>query len=238
MNAEDQARLVGERAEEVASWYFRLNGFLSIPGYVVHPDTPRRFPRTEADLMAVRFPHSVEKINQMPMQDDRRLTDLTKPTQTLFVLVEVKSDLCKINGPWSRESEGNMQRAIGRLGFAGGTELDEIAGEMYRSLRRESNDNILQYIAVGKRRNDGLANKYSALVQITWKDIGKFLYYRFKKFPEKLGIDKPVHLQWPFFGRTYGEYSQVATTRARSEKAIETYIRTGSLQLAQSYSSG
>lgn len=237
MNAEDQTMLMGERAEQVASWYFRLNGFLSIPGYVVHPDTPRRFPRTEADLMAVRFPRSVEKINQIPMRDDRCITELTNPSQTLFVLIEVKSDLCRINGPWSREEEGNMQRAIGRLGFADDAELDAIAEEMYRSLRWESNDYVLQYVAVGKRRNDGLANRYPALVQITWKDIGKFLYRRFKEFPEKLGVGEPVHSQWPIFGRTYGEYSQVATTRARSGKAIETYIQTGRLQLAQSFSS-
>ena len=31
-------RLIGTRAEEVASWYFRLNGFLSLPGFVVHLD--------------------------------------------------------------------------------------------------------------------------------------------------------------------------------------------------------
>ena len=31
-------RKIGQRAEEVASWYFRLNGFLSLPGFVVHLD--------------------------------------------------------------------------------------------------------------------------------------------------------------------------------------------------------
>ena len=153
---ENQARAKGERAEQVASWYFRLNGFLSIPGYVVHPDQPRRFPRTEADLMAVRFPYSVERINRVPMSDDRRITELAKPSRTLFVLAEVKSDLCKINGPWSREDEGNMQRAIGRLGFAEDARLEDIAEEMYRSLRWEGKDYVLQYVAVGKRRNEGL----------------------------------------------------------------------------------
>lgn len=29
---------VGRRAEEVAQWYFRLNGFLMIPSFVLHPD--------------------------------------------------------------------------------------------------------------------------------------------------------------------------------------------------------
>ena len=33
---EREQRDRGERAESVAAWYFRLNGFLSIPGFVVH----------------------------------------------------------------------------------------------------------------------------------------------------------------------------------------------------------
>ena len=28
----------GKRAEEVTEWYFRLNGFFLIPGFIVHPD--------------------------------------------------------------------------------------------------------------------------------------------------------------------------------------------------------
>jgi hypothetical protein len=48
----------GDRAEDVAHWYFRLNGFLSIPGFVVHPDVSRDYPLTEADLIGVRFSHS------------------------------------------------------------------------------------------------------------------------------------------------------------------------------------
>ena len=102
----------GKRAEEVASWYFRLNGFLSIPGFVVHPDVVRRNPMTEADLIAVRFPYSQELIAGRVMVDDPRLTNLGSDSQVLFRLVEVKTDLCNINGPWSNERDGNMQRVI------------------------------------------------------------------------------------------------------------------------------
>lgn len=123
-----------------------------------------------------------------------------------------------------------MQRAIGRLGFAEDAKIEDIAEKMYRSLRWEGEDYVLQYVAVGKRRNDGLASRYPALVQITWKDIGGFLFCRFKEFPEKLGINEPAHSQWPIFGRTYSEYSRVSTSRAESERAIENYIRTANLQ--------
>ena len=57
----------GNRAEEVAQWYFRLNGFMSIPGFVVHPDQPRNFARTDADLLGVRFPFSSEILDNKNM---------------------------------------------------------------------------------------------------------------------------------------------------------------------------
>lgn len=102
----------GDRAEKVASWYFRLNGFLSIPGYVVHPDEPSRNPRTEADLMAVRFPHSVERIGRGNMPDDQLIEGIGEGSQVVFILVEVKAGRCNVNGPWSDKHKGNMRRAI------------------------------------------------------------------------------------------------------------------------------
>jgi hypothetical protein len=64
---------VGDRSEQVANWYFRLNGFLSIPGFVLHPDKRQRFPLTEADLMGVRFANSVEEIDGRKMVDDSQV---------------------------------------------------------------------------------------------------------------------------------------------------------------------
>lgn len=60
--------------EKVAYWYFRLNGFLQIENFVVHPER-RGGQRTDADLLAVRFPHRAERLFDDPndiMQDDRR----------------------------------------------------------------------------------------------------------------------------------------------------------------------
>ena len=45
----------GRRAEDIASWYFRLNGFLAISGFIVHPDQRRQFARTEAVSWACGF---------------------------------------------------------------------------------------------------------------------------------------------------------------------------------------
>jgi hypothetical protein len=175
--------LIGDRAEQVANWYFRLNGFLSIPGFIVHPDRQRPYPRTEADLIAVRFPYSKEKISGRRMIDDLSITNVAKPPQTLLILVEVKRKTCNVNGPWSRREEGNMQRLIRRLGFTKHEwEIESIANEMYQRLRWENRKYVLQYTAVGAIKNDDLQRRFSSLVQITWTDIGQFLYSDFENF--------------------------------------------------------
>lgn len=215
----------GERAEHVSNWYFRLNGFLSIPGFVVHPDTPKRYPLTEADLIAVRFPNSIEIIGKRSMVDDRLLTSLANRQQKLFLLVEVKLDLCKINGPWSDPSAGNMQRVINRLGFAKDEEVDQIAQQMYAGLRWEDEDTVLQYVSVGQRVNDGLQRTYPKLQQITWDQVSDFIFNRFKQFPEELPDDgRSVHEQWPNFGRRFGTQVRRMSSVQDAREFVRQYI--------------
>jgi hypothetical protein len=202
----------GQRAEEVANWYFRLNGFLSIPGFILHPDRVQRYPYTEADLIGVRFPQSAEILGGKRMDDDQVLLDIDdgREDRIVFILVEVKAGLCNINGPWSDESRGNMQRVIRRLGFVPEAKIEAIAKQMYDILRWESKSEsekfILQYIAVGSRRNDDLQKQFEKLIQVTYDDMADFFLNRFAEFPQKLPPGQaPIHKQWPDFGRYYGE---------------------------------
>ncbi len=45
--------------EKIAYWFFRLNGFLTIENFVVHPEliSDGTSQRTDADILAVRFPY-------------------------------------------------------------------------------------------------------------------------------------------------------------------------------------
>ena len=68
----DRAHQVRLDPEKVAYWYFRLNGFLQIENFVVHPGG-RGGQRTDADQLAVRFPHRAEFLfdhPDRPMPDD------------------------------------------------------------------------------------------------------------------------------------------------------------------------
>jgi hypothetical protein len=229
----------GRRAEDIASWYFRLNGFLTIPGFVVHPDQRRRFPRTEADLLGVRFPFSREWISTRQMEDDSLLTRIDETRRRIvFVLVEVKTDLYDINGPWSERRDENVQRVIRRLGFANESLVDGIAARVYESARWDDNDYVLQYVCVGARKNDGRQRQFPQLLQIDWSEMAHFLWRRFGSFPEKLPDGRPVHTQWPDFGRKYGVWfvDEFANCRrddrdrqglSLSLSALSRYIETG-----------
>ena len=85
-------------AEEIAYWYLRLNGFLPLTNFVLHGQPGHR--RTsDADLIAVRFPHVSEEIGGQPDDWDERFerwgVDLGK---TIGLVVEVKS------GEWNEVS--------------------------------------------------------------------------------------------------------------------------------------
>jgi len=225
---EQRQRRRGERAEHVANWYFRLNGFLSIPGFVVHPDEQRPHPLTEADLIAVRFPYSEEWISDRKMVDDVLLTNFASMTKTLFVLVEVKASLCNINGPWSKRGLGNMQRVIRRIGFSDPSRVEQIAEDMYSHLRWEDETTVLQYVAVGKRLNDGHQRTYPRLRQVVWDQIADFLFDRFEHFPEKLPANgRKVHQQWPDFGKAFGNHFRKMETQQLAREFVWNYIDQG-----------
>jgi hypothetical protein len=72
-------------AEQLADWYLRLNGFIPLTNFVLHDDVtpaeagaadgPDRHLTSDADLIAVRFPHVSERIGGNPHDWDRRHFD-------------------------------------------------------------------------------------------------------------------------------------------------------------------
>lgn len=224
MDEEQLPREIGKRAEQVAEWYFRLNGVFLIHGFVVHPDSPRPTPRTEADLLGIRLKDSSEGVwrpskgahfrsgsNRTSMTDDALITQSSMDgtvKKHLIAMVEVKAGRCSINGPWSdikerdQLSNSNMERALSRVGFGNRTEISTAASSMYENLRYVGASFIVQYFAVGKSRSIELAEKYPKLVQITFDQIAIFLRDRFNRFPEKIPHETDISL-WDGFGDSF-----------------------------------
>ena len=75
-------------AEQLAYWYLRLNGFLTVQNFIVHPDSGSE-QRTDADVLGVRFPYRAE-LKPKPMIDDEPFTHIKdKP---FIAIAEVKKE--------------------------------------------------------------------------------------------------------------------------------------------------
>ena len=75
--------------EDVAYWYFRLNGCLTIQNFVIHPDWGSD-QRTDVDIIAVRFPQR-EELLRNSMRDDGKL--FPDRTRIRIIFAEVKTGL-------------------------------------------------------------------------------------------------------------------------------------------------
>lgn len=250
---EQLRRDIGRRAEQVAEWYFRLNGVFLIHGFVVHPDSPRPTPRTEADLLGIRLKESSEGVwrpskgahfrngsNRTSMTDDVLITKASMDgtvKKHLIAMVEVKAGRCSINGPWSdikerdQQASSNMERALSRVGFGNRTEIGTAASSMYESLRYVGTSFIVQYFAVGKYPSPELAEKYPKLVQISFEQIAVFLQERFNHFPEKIPLETDISL-WDGFGDCFRRWFEINGYRKSPsieacKSAVNRYIETG-----------
>ena len=237
----------GSRAEEVAEWFFRLNGFFLIPGFIVHPDYRQPFPRTEADLLGIRLKDSAEgfqskserggqKKSYRPMVDHHRLIGAGKNgtvRKHLVAMVEVKAGLAAINGPWSDVRSGNMARALRRVGFGNRQEIDVASASMYERLRYVGPDFIVQYFSVCGSRNPELTDRYPDLIQITFEEISEFLRDRFVRFPQKIPENASCSM-WRGFGYEFMRWferaswgKEEAPSAARCFTALRHYIDQG-----------
>lgn len=180
-------------SERVGYWYFRLNGFFTIPNLVVHPDQAGN-QNTDADLLGVRFPYRTELLHD-PMRDDEVLTDMTDGI--LVVLTEVKKGLCKINRSLQDPALLNVQRLLRAIGIHPTNEINEIANEIYSHGYFTSDLYHITFCCIGHSRNSGLLETYPCVPQILWKHVFRFIYDRFARHRSR----KANHPQWDMSGK-------------------------------------
>ena len=190
--------------EKIAYWYFRLNGFLQIENFVVHPER-RGAQRTDADLLAVRFPYRAERLFDDPqdiMRDDVAWLALSAD-QIDVVIAEVKTNQpCTLNGPWTREDDQNVHRVLAAIGCLPPGHIEKAASDIYKSGIHNSELGLrVRLVAVGASRNDDLGATYPEVTQLVWSEMLAFIWDRFYTFRrQKTQVD-----QWDAQGRLLKE---------------------------------
>jgi hypothetical protein len=182
------------KTEHLAYWYFRLNGFLNIPNFVVHPDIGND-QRTDVDLLGVRFPYRSELLTNS-MQDEARF--LRVKHRTYIVLAEVKAKVCNLNGPWTNKDQQNMQRVLRAVGAIPAPEIDIASTSLYDTGIYSNQLYYISLFCVDEYKNPYIAQNYPDVPQITWNDdVLPFIYQRFRNYRRQ----KASHGQWDEHGK-------------------------------------
>jgi len=199
------------KSDEVAYWFYRINGCLNIVNFLIHHEQRGR-EGTDVDVLAVRFPFRQElAMSGNPMEDHACFNSEGKID---IIISEVKRGLCALNGPWTDPERQNMLRVLFALGAFQSQMIDEISMHLYNEKYYEDEMFRIRLFAVGERKNEGLS---TAVVQLSWNEILEFIYYRFKKYRSK----KSQHQQWNHTGRMLFRLAQ----RLRVEEYVETIMK-------------
>ena len=213
MGNETTVRPEKVEAEKLAYWYFRLNGFLTIKNFVVHPESGSD-PCTEVDILGVRFPYRAELLTN-PMPDDEVFTKIkNKP---YIIIAEVTKVKCKLNGPWTDPTEKNMDRVLRAIGAFDNATMSEVAKKLYQDGFYENKLYYLSLFCVGKQKNSYWLKKLPNVPQKLWDDILKFIYNRFKEYEEQ----KVAHEQWDCTGHKLWKVFEKCSKQSEFVNKIE-----------------
>jgi hypothetical protein len=196
-------------AERLAYWYLRLNGFLTIPGFVVHPDRGRD-QETDVDLVGIRLPYRAENLDR-PMQDDARFTQVGE--KSLLAFVEVKAGGMRLNGPWTNRERNNMLRLLSAVGPLPYAEARRAASSLYESGVYTNQLYQVTLVCIGSHVNEELKVSHPQVPQITWPDTLRFIYQRFRDYRR----EKRSHGQWDADGQSLWR-------RADSARTVDAFI--------------
>jgi hypothetical protein len=174
--------------EKVAYWYFRLNGFLQIENFVVHPER-RGGARTDADLLGVRFPQRAERLYDNPadvMTDDRDRLALSADLVDV-IIAEVKTNQpCTLNGPWTQADRQNIHRVLAAIGCLAADCIDDAAANLYRVGVHDTGRGLrVRLVAVGREREAGLNARLPGVTQIAWSELLGFIRDRMHAYRQQ-----------------------------------------------------
>jgi len=179
-------------SESLAYWYLRLNGFLTIANFVVHPDQGAN-QETDVDVLGVRFPYRAENLVR-PMRDDDIF--IRKRDKSYLVIAEVKSSSCALNGPWTKPERQNMLRVLRSVGAFPRPESELVAQALYTEGHYTSQLYYVSLMCFGSEVNPDVKTRYPEVPQLVWPEVLAFIHRRFSEYRKP----KSGHPQWDHAG--------------------------------------
>jgi hypothetical protein len=203
-------------SEAIGYWYLRLNGFLTIPNFVVHPDAGSQ-QGTDVDVLGVRFPYRNEN-RIRPMIDAERFR--CHRDKAYVALAEIKTGVCRLNGPWTAPERENMQRVLSALGMLSQHEIECAARELYEKGYFENQLYYVTMVCFGAEVREELNERYPRVPQILWPEVKSFIWNRFSKYRKQ----KSGHVQWDEVGKGMWDLAMQRDPTTRSTVTRERFI--------------
>lgn len=167
------------RFELLATWYLRFSGYFTTTDFTIHPDFRRQPGGTDADIVAVRFPHSAEYQRRFGFERDECLI---RPECIDFLISEVKRGRCDINDSWRNPTRRNVEYAVRWMGFEQDeSRIQEIAGAVYKSgaCTLPEARICVRFVAFGREMNPTLRAELPDVQQIMHERVIGRLKERF-----------------------------------------------------------
>lgn len=203
----------GRRAEEVANFYLKLNGFFTLANFALHKDRRALDLSTEADLLAIRLKHSCEHVGGRKLNPCNRLSRILVHTDlSAFLIVEVKATACAINSAWDfrRDPRTALEShiyAIKRMGVVSVHDAKKVATVVAQAGRWVGPEGIIQFLCVGSETGTDVGRPV-----ILFRDIADFLVTRFQPLLPLKIPERPEGL------RTWGEFGYELTQFLKSHQ--------------------
>jgi hypothetical protein len=184
-------------AERLAYWYFRLNGFLTIENFLVHPNSGPN-PVSEIDVIGVRLPHRREN-SERPMADELKIEGDCNLADV--VLVDACVSYCKVSDRWLEPEKRVFEHVLRAIGPVADDEL-EPACQALRSWGSWAGEFAsIRLIGVGKTKNPF---RTFPCVELTWDELIEFCISRLRTYR----VPKSSSGQWTADGRLLQMWSE------------------------------
>jgi hypothetical protein len=194
------------RAEILATWYMRFNGFFVVPNFIIHD--AGLFKQvggqlSEADLLAIRMPYEHERIRGKDFEifvQNHSPLDLSNKLE--FVIAEISSKKCKFN--WFNNetktiNENFIIYALNRIGWWPDTgQISKELSEKFQFESKNESTKIVERIRLLSFGNS-FNSEIKEILQITFRDVLQymkedlFMCYRVNEDLKKVVSD---HKQW------------------------------------------
>lgn len=176
--------------ESLLQWFLRLNGFLTLPNFVLHPDRRRDGQRTEVDVIGVRFPHRSEFPDLAQFRTER----------PFLVFAEAKASEKSINESWLASNRAVLEDLLKCVGLFSYDVVGQVATDL-RTMGFGQTDAAQAAIVLVASNDGSVVSSHPGALRFTWEACLAFIHDRFKTFHHL----KTAHDQWDDSGKKLWE---------------------------------